>query len=1224
MAFDPRAKTIKQIQEAYENGEIDYDDVLAEYTERKNRPEKSKQWVLRYERAINALKENSNMFDAAFNRKVKKELKTKLIKPRVIEPVDSSDFEVGDVYTDVLLESFTNADRNSSSIEIKVKEVFPSNWKVRFPKKIREENPIGTQFSATVTVSASSIAPDDLFLKTNTKTIKVYSKITGEIISPIQNIPKKTKLSSQVLPELGKSGTIRKPSNLLTQLPSVFSPELKETFEVKDLESAETKIEEFLCALRSLIWEIRTNNKGKKTVNLTNGVKQPSLSGEYGVLYAFKFESDEELFEGARIDIQIASRKSKGSIASIFGSKIRTLVLACDEDCGAKIDNCSITQDDATFFEALQNRFEIESGYAGASKGKPVGMNLDLADDLLMGKSHKVNHSSKIKMEHSELNQGQIDFTQKLIKNSISFLWGPPGTGKTQTLGAGLSYFYDNAERSLITSNTNKAVDQVLLKLCRRLEKEGKISDLEEGKIVRVGKISHDELEKDFSTFVTVDGIVGRRGSEMQKKINSLENQRPELEARLSRLVIIFGDFEALELENTSLKSSAKKLEKIKNDVKKNISKVELLKGKVSKLEKEKSEHSKKGFIGKAFGKSIDLIENELSASNRSLNEEVVYQRELKSKSDKLLETIKIKKIKVKNLETKVKDKNINILSKDIDDLEVSLNKINAEVSQLNKEMESLRKNIISEALIVGATLTKTFLSPNDLGKFENVIVDEASMALLPAVYFVASQSQKRCIISGDFRQIPAIVQSKNKAILDILGDDIFKFSGMETAFENNKEGANAGVLTEQYRMDPKICALISDIGYSGRLTTANERKIEKYDCPKLFNDPIIIIDTSSIYPFCEKDPYNSKSNLTHALISRNIMRSFAEFPNSGNIGFCAPFRAQVKLMKKISEQEPYKDKVSIGTVHTFQGDEKATMIFDSVESLGEDRFIFIPHGQVSAAKSSTLTVAVSRAEQRLIFIANLRHLDNKIPAQGYFRHILYKAQQTGKVIDAQSVINLETLNTELSSYTDDFVELGLDVSKLNTGLADQDLFFKLLKNDIKNARKFIVIYSGFYTSNRVADLLVDLKNKIIKNKIKIKIIIPPPERNGSMDILDSKQVIKKLEEIGAVIEFRDKIHQKAVLIDENIVWFGSLNPLSYKSTLETMIRFDKPGLSNVFAESMATNKKYKKKVTSSIAETENPYCEIGGCGSKTIFMRGRNGSYYKCSECSKTQNIYS
>ena len=132
MAFDPRAKSIKQIQEAYENGEIDYDDVLAEYTERKNRPEKSKQLVLRYERAINALKENTNMVDAAFKRKVKKNTKIKPIKQRVIEPMDSSDFEVGDVYTDVLLESFIDTGRNSRSIEIKVKEVFPSNWKVRF------------------------------------------------------------------------------------------------------------------------------------------------------------------------------------------------------------------------------------------------------------------------------------------------------------------------------------------------------------------------------------------------------------------------------------------------------------------------------------------------------------------------------------------------------------------------------------------------------------------------------------------------------------------------------------------------------------------------------------------------------------------------------------------------------------------------------------------------------------------------------------------------------------------------------------------------------------------------------------------------------------------------------------------------------------------------------------------------------------------------------------
>ena len=125
------------------------------------------------------------------------------------------------------------------------------------------------------------------------------------------------------------------------------------------------------------------------------------------------------------------------------------------------------------------------------------------------------------------------------------------------------------------------------------------------------------------------------------------------------------------------------------------------------------------------------------------------------------------------------------------------------------------------------------------------------------------------------------------------------------------------------------------------------------------------------------------------------------------------------------------------------------------------------------------------------------------------------------------------------------------------------------------------------------------------------------------MDVSESKQVLEKLEAIGIVVEFRAKIHQKAVLIDENIVWFGSLNPLSYSSTLETMIRFDHIGLSAVFAESMATNKKFMKKDMSYIVEPENPVCNKEACQSKTIFIRGKKGPYYKCSKCSSTQNLW-
>jgi len=1122
----------------------------------------------------------------------------------------------------VLLESFVKG----SSIQVRAAKLFPIDWTVRFPKNLREENPVGTHFLADVSVSSSTTDPDTLYLKALNRTITIVSSGAAqpEVIQAPQPIGTTTirPPDPQERPDIGKSGSIRKPSNLLKKLPSVYSPEKKETFCVMGLEDAKTNIERFICALRGLVWEIRKSNKGKKTLNLVNGVRQPSLSGEYGHLYAFKYDSDEEFFEGARIDVKVGSRKIKGSIASIFGTQIRTLVIGLDEDCGGVVDHCSITQDDATFFESLQNRLEIESGKGDKKKGKPVGMNLALADDLLKGKSSEFKNLSKAKIDFSDLNNGQIDFTKKMVNNSISFLWGPPGTGKTLTLGAGLTYFYDNEERSLITSNTNKAVDQVLLKLCKRLQNEGKISDLEDGKIVRVGRIAHGELEKDFGSYVTVDGIATRRGSKMQKQINALEKKKSPLELKLKKLLPFYGRFQELEKNSANLKKNTAELDKIKKDLLEKETTIKNLKEKVSKLKKEKKDHANKGFFSKAFGKSIEVIEKNLSDSATKLKKEENNQTKQEIKSNSLNDTLKTIKLKVKNLKSELAGENLAKLEKDTQGLEESINEINAEVTGLNKEMEELRKTIVSNALIVGATLTKTFLSPSDLGKFENVIIDEASMALLPAAYFVASQSQRRCIISGDFRQIPAIVQSNNKTILDILGDDIFKYSGMEEDFEDGNEGSNAGVLTQQYRMDPKICALISDIGYSGRLATAKERKVELCESPEMFDDSIIIIDTSSIYPFCDKDPFNSKSNMTHALIARNIMRSFAEVPNSGNIGFCAPFRAQIKLMKKISEEEAYKENVSIGTIHTFQGDEKTTVIFDSVESLGEDWNIFIPHGQQSPSKSSTLTVAVSRAQQKLIFIANLRYLDTKIPAQGYFRHILHKAQETGNVIDAQKVINLETLESELSAYKNDFVGLGIDVSNLSTGLADQDLFFPLLKKDIENASQFIVIYSGFYTANRISDLLDNLKSKI-KNKVKVKIIVPPPEANGSMDVSDSQQVLEKLETIGIVVEFRAKIHQKAVLIDENIVWFGSLNPLSYRNTLETMIRFDHEGLSAVFAESMATNKKSMKKGMSFIAEPENPVCKDEACQSKTIFIRGRKGPYYKCSNCSSTQNLY-
>ena len=55
----------------------------------------------------------------------------------------------------------------------------------------------------------------------------------------------------------------------------------------------------------------------------------------------------------------------------------------------------------------------------------------------------------------------------------------------------------------------------------------------------------------------------------------------------------------------------------------------------------------------------------------------------------------------------------------------------------------------------------------------------------------------------------------------------------------------------------------------------------------------------------------------------------------------------------------------------------------------------------------------------------------------------------------------------------------------------------------------------------------------------------------------------------------------------------------------------------------MKANKKIIKKDSSFITKPENPSCIKDNCNSRTIFIRGARGPYYKCSVCQSTQNFW-
>jgi phosphatidylserine/phosphatidylglycerophosphate/cardiolipin synthase-like enzyme len=80
----------------------------------------------------------------------------------------------------------------------------------------------------------------------------------------------------------------------------------------------------------------------------------------------------------------------------------------------------------------------------------------------------------------------------------------------------------------------------------------------------------------------------------------------------------------------------------------------------------------------------------------------------------------------------------------------------------------------------------------------------------------------------------------------------------------------------------------------------------------------------------------------------------------------------------------------------------------------------------------------------------------------------------------------------------------------------------------------------------------------LVDKKVDITIYTKPLDEQG--DISNTNESIKILNNYGIKnIFFRERMHEKIVLIDKDIVYVGSLNPLSQFSSKELMIRTEDP-----------------------------------------------------------------
>ena len=239
-------------------------------------------------------------------------------------------------------------------------------------------------------------------------------------------------------------------------------------------------------------------------------------------------------------------------------------------------------------------------------------------------------------------------------------------------------------------------------------------------------------------------------------------------------------------------------------------------------------------------------------------------------------------------------------------------------------------------------------------------------------------------------------------------------------------------------------------------LTAANRETIPGRLPPVPFESPLTIIDTSNLWPFESQNAFRSRFNMLHALLARNLVRHFQQsgvLGGNNDVGICTPYSAQARLIQKLLEGDGLDHFVHAGTVHRFQGDERRIVLLEIPESHGGywalGQFVQgVPPKHVGAR---LLNVAVSRAQEHLVVLANLTYLDKRLPSLSLLRGILYEMQQRGRVVPGEELLELRPIESDLAGLVG---HVAFDEIAENIGIFDEKQFERGLAHDIQAAKE--------------------------------------------------------------------------------------------------------------------------------------------------------------------------
>ncbi len=964
-------------------------------------------------------------------------------------------------------------------------------------------------------------------------------------------------------------------------------------------------IANFIKAI-NLETEAAKKQRFSSTVDLTKGKRLDSNSE--GHIYAFPNPDGVNLRDDMPVVLVTGDGDKEGTVVSVTDERI---LISIEADMGPHLPFAKIRSDMTFLLFRLKARFEAVGN--GETK-----LDLPMLEKTMGQKASKSITFSEKELPHGNLNASQFNALKTACCNEVSYLWGPPGTGKTLTLAHIVEAYYRAGLRVLIVSNTNQAVDALLEKLCERLK--GTCEAFENGSVLRFGQMVKEELKARFGDYVDTALIVARLSEPLEKEKLDLHRHIAKLDEKNQSNRRLMAQWEKREALSHQKKACLERLAFA--NTKLNRIEQEHFDGKM-RLDDLKRKLAKAQSAGtlKRFFTGLNPVKIEAEVEYQTIhnkNVEDTRQKQLASCKELESETKCFDK-EIRALDTILRGVQLERLKKETSAYRQQRDVFDRRIGEINQELAGIREKVLKSCRVIASTATQTYLKPNTFQSVDAVVVDEASMLTLPAVGYVVGLATKQVVVAGDFRQLPPIVASRDPFVKAWMGQDIFSKVGIAEAVGKGNFPDNLARLTRQYRMAEDICNIVNQLFYHGALETdasVNDRTSAK-SYPDVLRYPLTLVDTSDQSPFANIKPNTySRYNVVHAMGVRNLCWYLKEkgcITGINDVGVISPYAAQAVFLSKIVD-EMGMDRVACGTVHRFQGNEKETIIFDTTDGFGLQKpGMFLQASVLDDDGAKLLNVALSRPRGHLVVFANRAYLTSKLPGNAFLRDVLRMMEDGGNVVPLETILALGPNDLSSIPLPSEAGLLRFDPSK--TGLFNEETFDVAFLYDLRNAKKTVVIFSGFCTPRRVGSLS-DLLRAKISEGVKIRVVTRPPGNQGSIPANAVNEALHFLRQLGVTVDLRHSIHQKECFIDDDILWHGSLNPLSYGGkSEERMMRIKSREACRSAAEyTLYRNRPGKKDgdVMALLVAQENPACEA--CGAPSVFHTwGSNGPFFRC-----------